>query len=777
MKEAKIASMALLAWGACLSYAYAKTNYVNNVTGSDGYDGLAAVYDGVHGPKFKIQSAIDAAEAGDTVMVAPGVYGDEQGSVSSSRAGQTVRVYIDKSITLVSSGGRNNTFIVGKRGADATYGYGTGGVSGLQVASTVATGVDDPVEIIGFTFRNCYSDASGSGTYGGVVGWRASSGPVLADGTGPWVVDCMISNCAYKASGALGRVNAARTCVKDNYSPSVGVNAVRCNLVHCALAGYSGQVGMNGTVQQYAINCTITDGSNNPCSSECKMYFLNTVFTALNSSGVWCTAVTNCVMPLTPTGDSSDASNLKAAEKYNYSQIASPLFGDFRPLVPVSGLCADASLCGKGDPKWLALVPEKYRFVDMEGTAFEPDGSGKIAVGAVQTPMTPVAGFELGTTTISSTATPCTCVNGMRSKTPSSGSTYATRTFLDADSWPRCYEITAQLPEGKHLWSFSSKDAEGNRFPTKDGRILFVPEKGRLTTVAAVMASKVYYVDDENGNDDDYDGLSAVVDGSTGPFATIQKAIDTAGGGSYTVIYVAPGLYNKGVCEWGADIKPLCRVKVPFASCKLRIVATGSADETIIAGEADTTSESRDSYGNGPEAVRCIRFHSGSVCCLQGFTLTGGHTDSTEHTNTVSWRGGGAFISETKSCWLMDCIVSNNFAAASGAAMYGGSAARCRFVNNRTKDTSSVAFFSSVRLSGCTIKTGGRRRRLRHGDGYQGGELFVIRFSGREDIQYRRAWLSVQQYRLQQCRHDQQRQREMRGGQHSGRYRVRRQGR
>ena len=359
MKETKIVSMALLAWVACLPYAYAKTNYVNNVTGSDDYDGLAAVYDGIHGPKFKIQSAIDAAEAGDTVIVAPGVYGDEQGTVPSSRAGQTVRVYIDKSITLMSSGGRNSTFIVGKRGADAAYGYGTGGITGLQVASTVATGSENPVEIIGFTFRDCYSDASGSSTYGGVVGWRASSGPVLANGTGPWVVDCTISNSAYKASGALGRVNAARTYVRDNYSDAVGVNAAQCNLVHCALAGARGQAGMIGTASQYAINCTIVNGSHNACSTSCRMYFLNTAFTALNNAACHSTAASNSVIVTKGSnGDFTDPNNLTGST-YNYSQIAAPLFDDFRPLVAVAGICANASLCGNGDAKWLAIVPEK----------------------------------------------------------------------------------------------------------------------------------------------------------------------------------------------------------------------------------------------------------------------------------------------------------------------------------------------------------------------------------------------------------------------------------
>ena len=675
-------------------FADPRTFYVNNTVGNDDYDGLAAAYDGTHGPKFKIQSAINAASAGDTVIVAPGTYGDEQGSVPASTAGMTVRVYIDKSITLKSSGGREQTAIIGKRSDATEQGWGSDAVTGMRIAANVATGTDNPVEIEGFTFRDCYTDTSSY--FGGVIGWNSTSDPDIDEGIGPWVVSCTISNCAYNINGALGRVNAARVYIRDTYSEKPGMNAYYCNLIFCACTGNRGQVGLVGTKEQYAINCTFMNGTHNTVSTSCYMNFMNSA--AIQSMNINMmnsrTSCTNCVLGNNGTAD--EAGNRFVGTG---PQVAAPLLDDFRPLEKVGSMSAKASMCNSGDSKWLEKVPEKYRYTDLYGTEFTPGEDGSVHVGAVQTSMRPFTGFYIANNDLNSSNV---IVNGMSGSIVYYSASYV---FQDENQPPKCYELSVNLPEGKHLWAFQIGDHEKDdiRFPTKDGRILFVPKTGVCTKIFAYPAEKVYYVDANSGNDESYDGLSPLIVGESGPFETIQKAIDSSEE-SRSVIYVAPGTYKKGATEYAENVLPLCRIAVTNSIIKVRIVSTGTAENTIIVGEPDTISDadSVDNSGNGPNAVRCVRFHSAAVGCLQGFTLTGGHTDSTKHTSTVSWRGGGAFISETKNCWLLDCIVSNNYSAVGGAAMYGGTAVRCRFMDNHTGNGYSC-FFNNVRLVGCVL--------------------------------------------------------------------------
>jgi alkaline phosphatase len=59
-------------FGVCAGTHY----YVNDSTGSDAYDGLAPVWDGVHGPKKTISGAITAAGDRDLIEVAEGTYSE-----------------------------------------------------------------------------------------------------------------------------------------------------------------------------------------------------------------------------------------------------------------------------------------------------------------------------------------------------------------------------------------------------------------------------------------------------------------------------------------------------------------------------------------------------------------------------------------------------------------------------------------------------------------------------------------------------------------------------
>lgn len=671
-----------LAVGVLLSSlpSFGKILYVSNTVGNDDYDGLAAVYDGTHGPKFKIQSAIDAADNGDTVIVAPGIYGDEQGAVPASAAGQTVRVYVDKSITLKSSGGRERTAIIGKRSDDTEQGWGSGAVSGIRIASTVATGADNPVEIEGFTFRDCHTDNTGK--VGGVIGWNASTGPVFETGNGPWVVDCAISNCSYQAHGALGRVNAARVSGLNLYSDHAGLNAYQCNLVFCAFTGGRGQVGLSGNNSQYAINCTFANGSHASCSTGCKMNFYNSAFLAYANGNMYYTDVANCVLSAKIEAIAGD--NKKNAFNGYNPQIASPLFGDFRPLLPTDSICPDTSMCGRGNVSWLELVPSKYRNRDLDGIAFSAGEDGSIHVGAIQTPMTPVAGFFYANTE----SIKCTnvTINAVRCAADATGGFYATQTFLDSNQWPRSYEVEVRLPEGKHFLRFQvgNSISEGSRFPVKDNRMVFVPEKGKLTKILAYAGKKAIYVDANNGNDESYDGLT-----ENTPFKTLAKAMENVGADD--VVVALPGTYSEGSMIQSATVikdspAPSLRSRV-VVPAGVSLVSKYGAESAIIKGEHASTDTK---HGEG--AMRCVFLHKGAR--ISGFTVTGGATFSESTNNAVNDNNSGAGIfcaeepkasvgSDLPQTVVSDCIVSNNVAKNGGGGAYRGcKVIRCRFSDN-----------------------------------------------------------------------------------------------
>ena len=110
----QLAVFAALAFS-CAVHAAPKTIYVDKSVASSG-DGTSWA------TAFKtIQEGCDAASSSevDTVLVAPGEYGDDQGYgtfTSTNDRVQNYRVWISKKLILKSRDGKETTHIVGRRG-------------------------------------------------------------------------------------------------------------------------------------------------------------------------------------------------------------------------------------------------------------------------------------------------------------------------------------------------------------------------------------------------------------------------------------------------------------------------------------------------------------------------------------------------------------------------------------------------------------------------------------------------------------------------------------
>ena len=108
--------------------------YVNGSTGNDSWDGLSADWDGTHGPKDTIQSAIDGSTEGDVITIAPGTYV----GIYDEDIGKTVIDMREKDITLKSEDPNNwsvvrSTAIAG--GDSAIFFASNGEINGLTITS------------------------------------------------------------------------------------------------------------------------------------------------------------------------------------------------------------------------------------------------------------------------------------------------------------------------------------------------------------------------------------------------------------------------------------------------------------------------------------------------------------------------------------------------------------------------------------------------------------------------------------------------------------------
>jgi hypothetical protein len=649
------------------------------------------------------QDAIEAAMAGDSVLVSNGVY--DTGGVVLHGQDFTNRVVIEKDILVTSVNGSGDTFIVG---ASDNGGVGSAAARCVWMSDGLLSG---------FTITNGHTQTTGDwGAYqrgggvflsrGGVVSNCVISGcsaSVTGGGVdfhyGGTVVECVIENnsaspnsnhggggvhlhdgallerCIVRNNSAAGTGadggglyfwsgGHARNCLIEGNAARNGGGGVYVRsggglLENCTITGNSGQHGGGiylhgginrnciiwGNMTTGAVSTNWSVGSGSPAFEYC------------------CTAPTNALSAYGGVGCIGDDPQFMGGGDYRLSAASPSINAGNNGLV--SG---DLDL--DGSPRILGSAVDMGAYehvavpvVDIAtaaGTVFDPVSSQSVEGTA--------EGDIVGTMWWSN------ALSG------------ASGTFAMASPW----SVEVPLVHGRNAITVFGTNVFGT-VSSDIGSFLLVDTN-----------SPAHYV---------WTGSPAPAwpyTNWTTAAHVIQDAVDAAS--SNDTVWVTNGVYDAG----GAVM--------PGYSLSNRVCVTRAVTVRSVTGQADTFIEGASHNGtNGPGAARCVYLTTGAT--LAGFTLRNGHT----HVEGA-WenrRGGGVYLNGGGT--VSNCTVSGCSANATGGGVdfhYGGTVVDCVIENNSASLTRSdggggVHLHDGALLDRCII-----RNNSAMGTGADGGGLY-----------------------------------------------------
>lgn len=605
------------------------------------------VVDKANGPYYTIQEAVDAATDGDIVFIKNGVH-DQGGAVDGFSSSMANRVYLTKSLTLVGES-KEGAIIKGAHATDAAavVGCGTDAVRVLGINADNVV-VSNLTLTGGATHNSSAGNDSPDNNGGGVYVANGKTGIVL--------VDCIVSNNVARRAGAVRYGNDAlashancllvRTWLHENKAIEANPAVRGCLVAHSLFTRHYSNSAL--TYAATFVNCTFADGY-------CR-----------NQSGSADVAGYNCLFADSWYKDDGAAQWFNCAFNKDVAETSSatsecvlnPGFDLFMapPLVDYRLHIGATAVIGKGNANYLTLIPEAYRNMDFYGHAVD---AASVSLGCAQEVVTPTGGTltfagQAGMSEAkapmghagSTTTYGLYSFNGMAlgsAKDLGYIRTMEGRTVITVTHDPTGATQSSAL-KGLHSFAASGADIM-RRFAQLDGAfVLMAPPAGKTLTLTPTFNDAVLTVDRAS--------TAAAPDGTeAAPYASIQTAINAVGQNKFATIRVKAGIYDN---EAGLSANGLLN-RVFSNWRKVRLVSVDGRGKAVLLGAPDpAVPVDAWPFGCGAGAMRCAFLQAD--CAIQGFALTGGHTDSATSGNG---RRGGALWLEGGSSAL-DCLITNN---------------------------------------------------------------------------------------------------------------------
>ena len=501
-------------------------------------------------------------------------------------------------------------------------------------------GKSNTAYVRGFTLRNGSTPVKESQ-------WDATAGGGAVYGA--TALDCVITNnyCGYRG-GAGFTVRFIRCRITGNgCADGTGTDCYSCDCYGCVLSG--------GFVLGNYYNCTVY-GQSPWGSGTVKIY--NSVLEqnlSVSSGNVF--DLRNVLSCGTFGGVAGTTTN----EFCRFNVPAAQVARDAATLRPLFGsMLIDAG----SDALWTDNFPAAFAAMRDLDFAGGPRQIGTIDVGAGEydwRTLPSSSGLDLSLTDNGDGTTTLSVSRNFTGERLCLGFTYGDETVM-FDDHEKGYVWTKTLPLADILKS----------------------------TLAPVYpeVQKDFYVDCENGDDSNrgYHPDCA--------WRTLVGAMTNASVKSGCVVHAAPGVYNEGTM-WGDD----CSNRVVIAA-GVGLVADGGAAVTTIEGAAATGPDAT-AKGNGSDAVRCV--YLGGTAWIRGFTITGGHTQSSA--GTVSGRCAGGVRSAAQGV-VVECDITGNSADYRGPAAFGGVYIRCRFHGNGGRGGDYPVYLTDAMVDCAAYTTG-----------------------------------------------------------------------